>query len=421
MRKHQLHIVWTAASLVLLLSCSTQAEEGGFPFVLPKEKPNRPLSAAVERNYTAYMAARPEDNELYSQFKYTELKGLDYNNRDGTITRRDPSKVIKANEKYYVWYTHRHTDTPPIRTDVTVEKVPSRDWDLAEIWYATSKDGFTWEEQGVAIPRPAKPGLGSRAVATTDILKWKGRYYLYYQAFPDDGDGRVNDCVVTVSHADSPDGQWTPTNAIVIPNGAKGEWDHLTIHDPNPMVYRGKIYLYYKADFDGVPPTARMAGLATADNPLGPFQKHPLNPVLSSGHETSLFPFQEGIAALVIRDGNEHFTVQYARDGVNFEIASITELMPISAGPYVPDAFTNTKCGRGITWGICHVNHASLAKGVQNSILLRFDCDLSLDVHDPQMKKHRYLYKPEFYLQHRLSPAQRKRIIEATTIREEKP
>jgi len=31
------------------------------------------MSRALERNYDAYTAARPEDNELYSLFKYTEL------------------------------------------------------------------------------------------------------------------------------------------------------------------------------------------------------------------------------------------------------------------------------------------------------------------------------------------------------------
>jgi len=78
-----------------------QATSTGFPFKLPKEKPNRPLSESLERTYDNYLATRPEDNELYSQFRYTELKGFDYNNHDGTITRRDPSKVIFANGKYY--------------------------------------------------------------------------------------------------------------------------------------------------------------------------------------------------------------------------------------------------------------------------------------------------------------------------------
>jgi hypothetical protein len=91
MRNSQLRTVWAAVWPLLLLSCNAWAEEGGFPFMLPKERPDRKLSAAMERNYIAYMAPRPEDNELYSLFKYTKLKGLDYSNHDGTITRRDPS------------------------------------------------------------------------------------------------------------------------------------------------------------------------------------------------------------------------------------------------------------------------------------------------------------------------------------------
>ncbi|MEQ8210997.1 MAG: glycoside hydrolase [Lacipirellulaceae bacterium] len=390
----------------------TSAEEepsSGFPFVLPKEKPNRPLSAAMERNYTAYSAPRPEDNELYSLFKYTQLKGFDYNNHDGTISRRDPSKVIFANGRYYVWYTHRETPTSPKGARNSTETIPSSDWDLADIWYATSKDGFTWEEQGVAVPRPPKPQPGWRSVTTTDILVWKGKYYLYYQAFMEASGTRGDDCPVAVSVAGSPDGPWTPTHKIVIPNGAEGEWDQYSIHDPYPLVYKDKIYLYYKSDCDGDPRLVRMQGLAIADDPLGPFEKHPLNPVINSGHETTLFPFKEGIAALVIGDGNEHNTIQYAKNGVNFEIASIVQMMPGAAGPFVPDAFTNTKDGRGITWGISHfTNYTNWNQN--HAILARFDCDLSLDLNDPAMKHHRAYLRPEQYFKQGLNRKQRERI-----------
>ena len=413
MRKYLIHTIWASALVVLLLSCITQGEQSDFPFILPKEKPDLKMSAALERNYTAYMAPRPENNELYSQFKYTRLRGFDYSNHDGTISRRDPSKVIFVNGKYYVWYTHRQTETPPQGADKCSDTIPSRDWDLSEIWYATSEDGFSWKEQGVAVPRPPKPNAGWRSVTTTDILVWKGKYYLYYQAFMEASGTRGDDCPVAVSYADSPDGPWTPFNKIVIPNGAKGQWDQYSIHDPYPLVYKGKIYLYYKSDFDGNPLLVRMQGLAIADNPLGPFKKHPLNPVINSGHETTLFPFKGGIAALAIRDGNEHFTVQYAKDGVNFEIASIVSIMPIAAGPFVPDAFTNTKYGRGITWGISH-NTLAGTRGKGHSLLMRFDCDLSLDVDDPDMKKHKYIYKPEFYYQYGLKKQQHERILEET-------
>ena len=32
----------------------------------------------MHRSFFHYLAPRPEDNELYSQFKYTELKDFDY-------------------------------------------------------------------------------------------------------------------------------------------------------------------------------------------------------------------------------------------------------------------------------------------------------------------------------------------------------
>ncbi|WP_347840764.1 family 43 glycosylhydrolase [uncultured Draconibacterium sp.] len=391
-------------------SAETPQEQGGFPFVLPKEKPNREMSAAMERIYTDYEAPQPNNNELFSQFKYTELKGFDYNGHDGTISRRDPSKILYHNGKYYLWYTYRNTPTPPQGAEKCTDEIPSSDWDLAEIWYATSKDGFTWEEQGVAIKRPEKPIVGWRAVTTTDILEWEGKYYLYYQGFMEASGKRGDDCPVAVSWADSPDGPWTPYNKIVIPNGAEGEWDQYSIHDPYPLVHDGKIYIYYKSDFGEKPHLVRMQGLAIADNPLGPFKKHPLNPLITSGHETSLFPFRGGVAALVYKDGPEHNTIQYADDWVNFEIASITELMPYAAAPYVPDAFTNTKDGRGITWGTAHFINYNNDWNTFHSVLVRFDCDLSLDLHDPEMKQHRVNHAPDVYYRQGLSKKQRERI-----------
>ncbi|KAA3660996.1 MAG: glycoside hydrolase [Calditrichaeota bacterium] len=409
----KLKTIVPALTICMSVLCNQSNGQDGFPFKLPKEKPDRKMSAAMERNYTAYSAPRPEHNELYSLFKYTELKGFDYNNHDGTISRRDPSKVIFANGKYYVWYTHRHTPTPPQGAKRSTDVIPSSDWDLADIWYATSEDGFTWQEQGVAVPRPPKPNVGWRSVTTTDILVWKGKYYLYYQGFMEASGTRGDDCPVAVSWADSPDGPWTPHNKVVIANGGEGEWDQYSIHDPYPIVYKGKIYLYYKSDFDGDPRLVRMQGLAIADDPLGPFEKHPLNPVINSGHETTLFPFKEGIAALVIRDGNEHNTIQYAKDGVNFEIASITSFMPNAAGPFVPDAFIGTKYGRGITWGLSHFTNVTTWKQ-NHAVLARFDCDLSLDVNDPAMKRAHVYLKPQFHYKMGLSDRQKKRIQKAT-------
>ena len=262
----------------------------------------------------------------------------------------------------------------------------------------------------MAVPRPPKPQLGWRSVTTTDILKWKGKYYLYYQGFTEASGKRGDDCPVAVSYSDSPDGPWIAHGKVVIPNGPEGSWDQYSIHDPYPIVRNGKIYIYYKSDSNGQPNLVRMHGLAIGENPLGPFIKHELNPILSSGHETTVFPFKEGVAALVIRDGHEHNTIQYAKDGVNFEIASISEFLPMAAGPFIPDAFTNTSYGRGITWGISHFT-AYNGWGKNHSIIARFDCDLSLDYNEPEIKKNHTYLPADIYFEMKLSKDLKEKIL----------
>ena len=223
-----------------------------FPHKMPEEKPDMPLSLAMERMFD-YPSPRVQDNELYTLFKYTKLEGFDYNGGDGTISRRDPSRPILVNGKYYMYYTKRQTVVPPIgasRAAEATDVIPSTDWDLCDIWYATSKDGFTWEEQGIAVARPNQPEVGWRSIATPDILIWKGKYYLYYQAFSEPSGLRGDWCPVSVSVADSPDGPWTLGKTSVVPNGNTGDWDQDVIHDPHPIVYKGKIYLYYKGTYN---------------------------------------------------------------------------------------------------------------------------------------------------------------------------
>lgn len=401
------------AALAVLSSCSQttsnefkETVDGAFPFIPPTEKPQKPLSAALNRYYDDFGGKQPYDNEFFTQFKYSELKGFDYNYFDGTITRRDPSRIILHNGKYYMWYTYRKTPLPPQGAENCNDSIASTDWDLGEIWYATSKDGFTWEEQGVAVARPPKPQLGHRAVTTAEVLEWKGKYYMYFQAFNVPSGTRGDDCPVSVAVADSPDGPWKHTGKIVLENGKKGEWDEHIIHDPFPLVHDGKIYMYYKSGFNH----RDAGGLAISDSPDGPFEKHPLNPVLNSGHEVSLFPFREGVAAMVIKAGNEHNTIQYAADWVNFKIASFVNLMPNAPAGFILDAFTDSGNGRGILWGLCHFT--GMGEKRDYSRLDRFDCDLSLDVDDRQMKEQVIYFPRSLYFQHGLTTKQLKRISE---------
>ena len=104
-------ITWILCLLTVPVICNAQTD--AFPYGVPEPKPDVPLSKAMERAYTRYMSPTTWDNELFTKFRHSPLEGLDYHGGDGTLSRRDPSKVVKAGGKYYVWYTRRSTPTPP--------------------------------------------------------------------------------------------------------------------------------------------------------------------------------------------------------------------------------------------------------------------------------------------------------------------
>ena len=168
-------------AVIALAEQAAAAEPKAFPGVMPEKKPtDRPLSASWSRVWDRWNPHEDRANELYSNFRYTPLGGL---SREPNVSRRDPSKVLRIDGRYYVWYTCRRTEFPPAGLKGATDTVPGTDWDLAEIWYATSRDGFTWEERGPAVRRPEKPTRGFRSICTPDVLVWKSKYYLYFQAY----------------------------------------------------------------------------------------------------------------------------------------------------------------------------------------------------------------------------------------------
>ncbi len=372
------------------------AEPESFPAKLPATKPSdRPLSSAMQRFYDEWDGKEDYAKDLYTAFKYTRLKGFE--ERDN-FSRRDPSKIVRVKGVYHVWYTGRKTDSPPAGANAT-DTIPATDWDLADIWHATSKDGYVWEEQGIAVKRPESGVYGHRTICTPDILVWKGKYYLYFQAYKEFTHpwGQIY-CPVSVAYADSPNGPWTFVKEPVVRPGTSGAWDNAKINDPYPIVFNGRICLYYK----GAPVErgheyiTRMQGLVTATDPLGPFEKSSFNPIFNSGHETALFPFKAGVAAIVSLDGPEKNTIQWSPDGENFEIVSHVMAPPIAPGAFVPDAFAGNGDGRGITWGLCHINPDG-GGATNESILARFDCDLSLDVERDEFKRSNLRFGDETY------------------------
>ncbi len=196
-------------------------------------------------------------NEWYIQFQVQDLKG-DLAYEEGVV-RRDPSGLIRHNGKYYIWYSRSTGPSQGFGGDVQNEKVWP--WDRCDIWYATSVDGWTWKEEGIAVPRGKKGAYDDRSVFTVEIMVHDGMYYFCYQTVKSPYTVRVKN-QVGLAWASSPDGPWTKSEEPILSpadNGIwkgteqnrflvikKGDFDSHKVHDPCILPYRGKFYLYYK-------------------------------------------------------------------------------------------------------------------------------------------------------------------------------
>lgn len=356
-------------------------------------------SAAAKR-YRKQGQLYEQDNEFYTEFSRGNVTGLGL---EEGVSRRDPSGVIKVGDTFYIWYTRSAGD--PVVGQEKAELDESQRayyYDLADIGYATSKDGINWTEQGIAAVRGPKGSFDHRTIFTPDILVANGKYYLAYQAASSLSEGLGWDYgfnTIGMSWADSPDGPWHRIAAPILRPGPAGAFDELNLHDPSFIVKGGKYYLYYKGQpkspkletyLEGRDTTygSRIAlGVAIADHPEGPYKKSKCNPVIFGGHESIVFPYRDGICAL-ISQGPEKGSVQFSTDGINFypkAFGILTKMygkpggFPSAAGIYRAGHFADieTQEGQGITWGLC--NRMGKVNGHNWNFLGRFECDLNLE------------------------------------------
>ena len=323
------------------------------------------LSAASKRA----LAWPDRSNEWFGEFSVQDLKG-DLAYEEGVV-RRDPSAVIKVDGKYYVWYSKSTGPTDGFAGDIENDKVFP--WDRCDIWYASSEDGWTWKEEGLAVPRGEKGAYDDRSVFTTEIMVWEDTYYLCYQTVKSPYNVRVKN-QVGLAWADSPDGPWTKSEEPILSpadNGVwkgeeqnrfmvlkKGDFDSHKVHDPCILPYQGKFYLYYKGEQMGEEITfgGRQIrhGVAIASDPKGPYVKSPYNPISNSGHEICVWPFKGGIGSLITTDGPEKNTIQWAPDGINFEIMSVIKGAPHAIGLNRSLEKADTEPFKIFEWGLTH-------------------------------------------------------------------
>ena len=320
------------------------------------------VSAATKRaaNYT-------KGCEWFCEFRFSPVNGLGY--AEG-VNRRDPSSVIRVGDLYYVWYTK--SVEPHFGFGAGDPETKVWPWDKSEVWYATSPDGVNWTEQGMAVGRGRKGSFDDRSVFTPDVLAHDGRYYLVYQTVQAPYLRRTKN-TIGMATANSPEGPWKKAPHPILKASDTGEWlgeednrflvkskgdfDSHKVHDPSLFYYKGQYWLYYKGErmgeemFFGGRETKW--GVAIADRSEGPYIRSELSPVTNSGHETLLWRYKGGIAALLTTDGPEKNTIQYAPDGLNFEIMAVIKNPPKAGGPFRPDDPGKSPLD-GLRWGLCH-------------------------------------------------------------------
>ena len=231
-------------------------------------------------------------NEFNTQFKFTKLEGFEF---DEGVERYYPSSVIKVDNLYYMWYSKPQSNTEVVGPNAANDSLRAFHWDMCDVWYATSKDGYEWEEKGIAIHRGSSGRYDHRSVFNPEILIANNKYYLCYQAaeslkharwaknFKTAGDFVPN--VIGMSVSDSPTGPWKAlSEPILKPGPEEDAWDGEVIHEPTFFVKGGKYFLYYKSDgrlpwepnispgkFNKAHADVLLAtGVAIANNPEGP-------------------------------------------------------------------------------------------------------------------------------------------------------
>ena len=290
-------------------------------------------------------------------FHFRPLEGL---GPETGVCRRDPSDVIRMGDTYFVWYTK-------VYNRPGVYRYPSGY--SGDIWYATSEDGRSWTERGEALSKGPKGAFDEHGVFTPGILVAGGRYYLFYDAVPVPMSEKTL-TAMGIAVADSPHGPWKrfEGNPVLEPTEDPSLFDSFRVDDSCLIVRDGKFWLYYKGRQAGHTPRETKWGLAIADEPTGPYVRYQSAPVLGSGHEVLVWPYRQGVMALVGPTGPEKNTIQYAPDGIHFRPLATIPDAPRAPGGYRPDAFTGASFARGIEWGI------SMAPA-SDPYLLRFDAD----------------------------------------------
>ncbi|MCM8539065.1 MAG: family 43 glycosylhydrolase [Lentisphaeraceae bacterium] len=298
---------------------------------------NIALLATVSLN-SFFINAEEKPLEIETvKVEYTYITGV---GKEKEVMRRDPSDIIKVGDLYYVWYSKGKI-------------APGYD---ATVWYATSPDGLTWTEKGMALAKGKAGTWEGASVFTPNILVAEGKYWLFYTGTSNEFTKGFNpDSKIGLAVSDSPDGPWERTSKEPVLKNSDNpkDFDSHLVDDSCIIVREGKYWFYYKGRQLGKSPSQTQMGLAVADKPQGPYIKHKNNPVIPGNHEVVIWSQGKGVAALIGTVGPKNITrsILFSEDGLKFKKVKKVIAGPHGAGTYRPNGFTDQE-NQEVKWGI---------------------------------------------------------------------
>ena len=191
------------------------------------------------------------------------------------------------------------------------------DWVIcSKVGYAVSDNPYGgFEYRGIALDGGS--GWDRDSIHNPAVLNHNGKYYMYYMGNYGNGEfwNHRNHQRIGVAVAENPSGPWKRFDKPVIDVSESG-FDSLMTSNPSITVGGdGKIYMIYKAVADnGIYPKggAVVCGIAVADDPAGPFEKHGkpimVNPEHDWSVEDAFIWYENGKFYSLAKDFQGYFT-----------------------------------------------------------------------------------------------------------------
>ncbi len=149
----------------------------------------------------------------------------------------------------------------------------------------------------------------------SDVIKVGEKYYVYYTKVFGRSSGYWGTIWVAVSEDEGH--SWEELGEV-LGVGEKGQWDSQAVFTPNIIFEDGVYYLYYTAvqptpgnvngEFENNSTTDFTAiGVATSNNPTGPFTRCAENPVISVSDDNSNFDSYRVDDAVLLKKGGKYW------------------------------------------------------------------------------------------------------------------